>query len=181
MLVSGAGITWAHLGNDIVCLAVFVFNWSRQLCQLPPDSLVIMEPHDDYRIWIFFFWVTLGITCRIKWVVAALRGLWPRGMFRLMELMFSLVGLLGFSLVSSSFGLLNFKTSPSSVFIFHPFEIYFLYFFWETSPSLVSSFSLAVTLLQWAMQRRLLFFLLEVRFSFIFLFFLLFQCRYKPW
>ena len=38
-------------------------------------------------------------------------------------------GAMGFSLVSSSFGLLNFKTSPSSVFFFHPFEIYFLYFF----------------------------------------------------
>ena len=147
----------------------------------PPILWSSWSPMTTIEYEFFFFWVTLGITCRIKWVVAALRGLWPRGMFRLMELMFSLVGLLGFSLVSSSFGLLNFKTSPSSVFIFHPFEIYFLYFFWETSPSLVSSFSLAVTLLQWAMQRRLPFFLLEVRFSFIFLFFLLFQCRYKPW
>ena len=65
----------------------------------------------------FFFWVTLGITCRLKWVVAALRGLWPRGMSRLMESMLSLVGLLGFPLVFSSFGLLNFKTSPSPVFL----------------------------------------------------------------
>ena len=101
----------------------------------------------------FFFWVTLGIKCRIKWVVAALRGLWPRGMFRLMELMFSLVGLLGFLLVSSSFGLFNFRTSPSSVFFFHPSEISFLYFFWETSPSPVSSFSLAGTLLWRVVQR----------------------------
>ena len=60
----------------------------------------------------FFFLVAFGITCRLKWVVAALRGLWPRGVSRLMELMLSLVGPLGFPLVFSSFGLLNFKTSP---------------------------------------------------------------------
>ena len=56
----------------------------------------------------FFFGVTLGIMCRLKWVVAALRGLWPRGTFWLMELMLTLVGLLGFSLVFSSFGLPGF-------------------------------------------------------------------------
>ena len=73
----------------------------------------------------FFFWVTLGITCRLKWVVAVLRGLWPRGMSRLMELMLSLVGLLGFPLVFSSFGLLNFKTSPS---VFLTLLRYFFFF-----------------------------------------------------
>ena len=38
----------------------------------------------------FFFGVTLGIMCRLKWVVATLRGLWPRGTFWLMELMLTL-------------------------------------------------------------------------------------------
>ena len=63
---------------------------------------------EEFFSLFFFFWVTLGITCRLKWVVVAFRGLWPRGMSRLMELILSLVGLLGFSLVFSSFGLLGF-------------------------------------------------------------------------
>ena len=99
----------------------------------------------------FFFWVTLGIKCRIKWVVAALHGLWPCGMFRLMELMFSLVGLLGFPLVSSSFGLW-FKISPFLVFFFHPYERTFFYFFWENFHLSIPSVLLAVTLLRWAIQ-----------------------------
>ena len=56
----------------------------------------------------FFFGVTLGIMCRLKWVVAALRGLWPHGAFWLMELMLTLGGFLGFPLVFNSFGLLGF-------------------------------------------------------------------------
>ena len=44
----------------------------------------------------FFFFVTLGIMCRFKWEVAALRGLWPRGAFWLMELMFTHGGIFGF-------------------------------------------------------------------------------------
>ena len=44
----------------------------------------------------FFFCVTLGIICRLKWVVAALRGLWPRGTLWLMELMLTLGGIFGF-------------------------------------------------------------------------------------
>ena len=122
--VSDAGVSWARLGSDLVCPAVFVFNWSRQTHQLPPDSLVIMEPHDDHKRWkvfFFFFLVTLGIKCHIKWVVAALRGLWPRGMFRLMEIMFSLVGLLGFPLVSSSFGLFDLKLLHFPFSFFSPF------------------------------------------------------------
>ena len=86
--------------NSISCPPILWLSWS-------PMTIIKDE---------FFFKVTLGITCRIKRVVATLRGLWPRGMFWLMELMFSLVGLLGFPLIPSSFGLLNFKTSPSSVF-----------------------------------------------------------------
>ena len=63
---------------------------------------------EDEEFLLFFFLVTLGIICHLKWVVAALRGLWPRGMSRLMELILSLVGLLGFSLVFSFFGLFGF-------------------------------------------------------------------------
>ena len=44
----------------------------------------------------FFFFVTLGIMCRLKWDVAALRGLWPRGVFWLMELMLTHGGIFGF-------------------------------------------------------------------------------------
>ena len=67
-----------------------------------------MTTIEDREFFFFFFWVTLGITCHLKWVMAALRGLWPCGMSRLMEIMLSLVGLLGFPLVFSSFRLLNF-------------------------------------------------------------------------
>ena len=55
--------------------------------------------------------------CRLKWVVAALRGLWPRGTFWLMELMLTLVGLLDFPLVFSSFGILSFFKTSSDIFL----------------------------------------------------------------
>ena len=68
-----------------------------------------MTTIEDEEFFFFFFSrVTLGIMCHLKWVVAAFRGLWPRGTFWLMELMLTLVGLLGFLLVFSSFGLLGF-------------------------------------------------------------------------
>ena len=130
-------ITWVRHWSEVFLPAMFVFNWSCHSCQLPPilwSSWGLMTTIEDEEF--FFFWATLGITCRLKWVVAALRGLWPRGMSRLMELMLSLMGLLGFPLVFSSFGLLNFKTSP---FVFLILLRYFC-FFWETSLSLVSSF-----------------------------------------
>ena len=59
------------------------------------------------KSFFFFFCATLGIMCRLKWIVAALRGLWPRGTFWLMELMLTLGGFLGFPLFSA-FGLLGF-------------------------------------------------------------------------
>ena len=132
-------ITWVRHWSEVVLPAMFVFNWSRHSCQLPPilwSSWGPMMTIEDEEFF-FFFWVTLGITCRIKWVVAALRGLWPRGMSRLMELMFSLVELLGFPLVLSSFGLLNFKTSPSPVFLT---LLRYFHLFWETSLSPILSF-----------------------------------------
>ena len=110
MPVNNAGIIWIRHWSDVVFPAMFIFNWSRHPYQLPPilwSSWGPMTTIEDEEFF-FFFWVTLGITCRLKWVVAALRGLWPRGMSRLMELILSLVGLLGFSLVFSSFGLLGF-------------------------------------------------------------------------
>ena len=103
-------ITWVRHWSDVVLPAMFVFNWSRHSCQL---SLILWSSWgpittiEDEEVF-YFFRVTLGITCRLKWVVAAFRGLWPRGVSRLMELMLSLVGLLGFPLVFSSFGLLTF-------------------------------------------------------------------------
>ena len=128
MLVSNTGIIWVRHWSDVVFPAMFIFNWSRHPCQLPLilwSSWGPMTTIEDEEFFFFFFWVTLGITCRLKWVVAALRGLWPCGMSRLMELMLSLVGLLGFPLVFSSFGLLNFKTSP---FVFFNFAEIFLLF-----------------------------------------------------
>ena len=109
MFVYNMSITWVRHWSEVVLPAMFVFNWSHHSCQLPPilwSSWGLMTTIEDEEF--FFFWATLGITCRLKWVVAALRGLWPRGMSQLMELMVSLVGLLGFPLVFSSFGLLNF-------------------------------------------------------------------------
>ena len=106
MFVDNAGITWVRHWSDIAFPTMFVLNWSRHSCQLPPILWLSWGPMttiEDEE-----FWVTLGITCRLKWVVAVLHGLWPHGMSRLMELMLSLVGLLGFPLVFSSFGLLNF-------------------------------------------------------------------------
>ena len=55
--------------------------------------MTTIEDEEFFSLFFFF----LGV-----------RGLWPRGMSRLMELMLSLVGLLGFPLVFSSFGLLGF-------------------------------------------------------------------------
>ena len=138
-------ITWALSGfitgvtlSTLLCSsligliipAMFVFNWSRHSCQLPPilwSSWGPMTTKEDEEFFFFFFFfeVTLGITCRLKWVVAALRGLWPCGMSWLMESMLSLVGLLGFPLVFSSFGLLNFKTS---LFVFLTLLRYFCFF-----------------------------------------------------
>ena len=56
----------------------------------------------------FFFGVTLRVMCRLKWVVAALRGLWPRGTFWLMELMLTLGGIFGFLAGFQFLGLLSF-------------------------------------------------------------------------
>ena len=112
-----------------------------------PPILWSLWNSDDHRRWFFFFFlVTLGIMSHIKWVVAALRRLWPRGMLRLVELMFQFVGLLGFLLVSSCFRLW-FKTSPFLVFIFHLSEKTFFYFLWENFQPSVPSVLLAMTLL----------------------------------
>ena len=100
--ITQALLNWVRHWSDIAFPAMFVLNWSRHSCQLPPILCPMTTIEDEE------FWVTLGITCRLKWVVAVLHGLWPHGMSRLMELMLSLVGLLGFPLVFSSFGLLNF-------------------------------------------------------------------------
>ena len=62
-----------------------------------------MTTIEDEEFFLFFFYATLGIMCRLKWVVAALRVLWPRGTFWLMELMLTLGGSLGFPLVFQFF------------------------------------------------------------------------------
>ena len=109
MFVYNVGITWVRHWSEVVLPDMLVFNWSRHSCQRPPilwSSWGPMTTIKDEEF--FFFWVTLGITCCLKWVVAALRGLWPHGTSWLMELMLTLVELLRFPLVFSSFGLLGF-------------------------------------------------------------------------
>ena len=109
MFVYNVGITWVRLWSEVVLPDMLVSDWSRHSCQLPPilwSSWGPMTTIEDEEF--FFSWVTFGIVCCLKWVVAAIRGLWPRGTFWLMELMLTLVGLLGFPLVFYSFGLLGF-------------------------------------------------------------------------
>ena len=58
VFVRDVGVSWARLGNDLVSTDVFVFNLFRQLRQLPPDSLVIMESMttiEDENVFFFFF------------------------------------------------------------------------------------------------------------------------------
>ena len=89
---------------------MIVFNRFRHSYQLPLilwSSWGPMTTIEDEEFF-FFFCATLGIMCRLKWVVVVLRGLWPRGTFWLMELMLTLGGFLGFPLVFSAFGLLGF-------------------------------------------------------------------------
>ena len=67
----------------------------------------------------FFFLVTLGIMCRLKWEVAALRGLWPRGVFWLMELMLTHGGIFGFPVgFQFLWASLAFKTSLNTFSLF---------------------------------------------------------------
>ena len=112
MFVYNVGITWVRLWSEVILPDRLVSDWSRQSCQLPPILWSSWGPittiEDEEFFFFFFSRVTLGIMCHLKWVVAALRGLWPRGTFWLMELMLTLVRLLGFPLVFSSFGLLGF-------------------------------------------------------------------------
>ena len=62
--------------------------------------------------------------CRLKWVVAALRGLWPRGAFWLMELMLTHGGIFGFPAgFQFLWASLAFKTSLDTFSLFtetHP-------------------------------------------------------------
>ena len=78
---------------------MIVNNWFRHSHQLPPilwSSWCPMMTIENEEFFFFFFFVTLGIMCRLKWEVAALRGLWPRGAFWLMELMLTYGGIFGF-------------------------------------------------------------------------------------
>ena len=62
MLVSDAGITWARLWSDVVFPAVFVFNWSCQLRQLPPILWSSWSPMTTIEDGEFFFFF-LGDPC----------------------------------------------------------------------------------------------------------------------
>ena len=99
MFVYNVGITWVRLWSEVVLPDMLVFDWSRHSCQLPPilwSSWGPLTTIEDEEVFFFFFWVTLGIMCCLKWVVAALRGLWPRGTFWLMEFNAHTCGTIGF-------------------------------------------------------------------------------------
>ena len=76
------------------------------------------------KSFFFFFLVTLGIMYRLKWEVAALRGLWPCGAFWLMELMLTHGGIFGFPAgFQFLWASLAFKTSLDTFSLFtetHP-------------------------------------------------------------
>ena len=113
MFVYNVGITWVRLWSEVVLPDMLVFDWSRHSCQLPPilwSSWGPMTTIEDDEF--FFSRVTLGIMCRLKWVVATLRGLWPCGTFWLMELMLTLWDYWVSRWFSVLLGFLVFKTSP---------------------------------------------------------------------
>ena len=93
------------------------------------------------KSFFFFFCATLGIMCRLKWVVATLRVLWPRGTFWLIELMLTLGGSLGFPLVFQFFWASWFLKLPQT---FSPLLLRHTCYIWENYPPTHFDFLLAV-------------------------------------